>query len=1047
SDLGDDAAERLYFDAIGYSWDSNYDIGDNIYEGLVLNFTIGTELDWIGYSLDGQNNLTIPGNTTIPMPDEGSHAIQVYANNSIGTKFATAIIYFTVFVDYYLDIINHTENGVSVPPGLIEVNANADFNVTLTCGTRAGSSYYTWTNASFSYRINEGSWTGPSFIGSHYGIKNSTFVIEEGNYSINDNLYYYVYFIQLDNSSNILEEFYWTQDGIKYDENEARLAAFHKRVNTVLYNLTLDYSVFYRAQLERVMPNEVGFNESVYPWKNIAYENISLSFYNTTSAKTNFSVSCINESKLAHYVDEITRNISKAVDPQFDVNQGIMSPFTLSLSNNYTADFSNITIPQISFDSINDSRNLTFTGNLLNVTYKGVENFPYSYRTVLRFSTVDENIIIRFDMFTGIMVYFYYCNATANASQAITFALIDNNQNYPINLLVEMRYETEEDGFIIIPRYLWNIIHDPPGDQSYCSLAAGTTITKGFSIEIGVSSGIYFEFQALGCGVGGGMSFEMKHKTSTEFDFEFEITYGTFLTSSTNSENSSLIGPGRGDLYYGSGLVLQYFIKVNNYYIVIGDQDPVDSQLDDKKIWQNGSRVEYGLSADTEFTVLGAQLDYYGMSDLAAYNMFADNNITEEEEPYVELAAGPLFWTPNTISEYSYAHSSTFGMTLTNTIEFSLDAFFCWDIEVEEFWTGATVFQSEGKIGVTVEFSMETVSTSSTEFNREIVCHLEDDDGAPIGEHDQFMSYIYHDLQYSTYGVIYVENFTYTSRPFEIGTKDRRSPTTSEIYDLAEYVQGVITLNCGAIDDETGVNHVKFYYDNDPIFDEDSTQIGYQDNSTIGDPNLYQFSWNTSLLHGTYYLFAVTFDNADPQWNSKISDTYSINIDNILPTTCQARAYEPYRDAINLYVNAFDADSGIEYVEYWDGDPDNPGSTLLGISYEPSSSFNFVWATAPNGADDGTHYIYARAYDKAGNYLDSSAIDIKVDNLSVPISTTEILLWSILILGIVGISAYILNNTIFKRRTRPEAPPPKKIPPPKSKFTKSSGKITESSDQ
>ena len=76
-------------------------------------------------------------------------------------------------------------------------------------------------------------------------------------------------------------------------------------------------------------------------------------------------------------------------------------------------------------------------------------------------------------------------------------------------------------------------------------------------------------------------------------------------------------------------------------------------------------------------------------------------------------------------------------------------------------------------------------------------------------------------------------------------------------------------------------------------------------------------------------------------------------------------------------------------MEYWDGDPTNPNSTLLGTSYEASSSYSFVWATDPGGTNDGLHYICARAYDKAGNYLDSALFKINVGPQapSLPIDT------------------------------------------------------------
>jgi hypothetical protein len=85
-----------WVDAVGFSWDLNYNIGNNLEEGLLLSFENSTNLDWQGYSLDGQANKTIIGNSTIPLPSDGSHSIQVFGNNSIGEIFESDMRYFTV---------------------------------------------------------------------------------------------------------------------------------------------------------------------------------------------------------------------------------------------------------------------------------------------------------------------------------------------------------------------------------------------------------------------------------------------------------------------------------------------------------------------------------------------------------------------------------------------------------------------------------------------------------------------------------------------------------------------------------------------------------------------------------------------------------------------------------------------------------------------------------------------------------------------------------------------------------------------------------------
>ena len=75
---------RYYIDAIGYSWDPNYNVGSNLDEGLLLDFDVNSDLNWSGFSLDGQHNTSISGDTVIPLPNEGVHIIQVFGNDSLG---------------------------------------------------------------------------------------------------------------------------------------------------------------------------------------------------------------------------------------------------------------------------------------------------------------------------------------------------------------------------------------------------------------------------------------------------------------------------------------------------------------------------------------------------------------------------------------------------------------------------------------------------------------------------------------------------------------------------------------------------------------------------------------------------------------------------------------------------------------------------------------------------------------------------------------------------------------------------------------------------
>ncbi|MFX0029869.1 MAG: hypothetical protein ACFE8B_11705, partial [Candidatus Hermodarchaeota archaeon] len=66
-----------YWDAFGFSWEDDYNVGDNFKEGVLLDFE-PDDLDQICYVLDGQDNVYIRGDTVIPMPNIGEHYIQVF---------------------------------------------------------------------------------------------------------------------------------------------------------------------------------------------------------------------------------------------------------------------------------------------------------------------------------------------------------------------------------------------------------------------------------------------------------------------------------------------------------------------------------------------------------------------------------------------------------------------------------------------------------------------------------------------------------------------------------------------------------------------------------------------------------------------------------------------------------------------------------------------------------------------------------------------------------------------------------------------------------
>jgi hypothetical protein len=61
-----------------------------------LTFTVNESASWMGYSLDGQGNVTVGGNTTLTGLADGSHRVVVYANDTFGNMGGSGLVYFTV---------------------------------------------------------------------------------------------------------------------------------------------------------------------------------------------------------------------------------------------------------------------------------------------------------------------------------------------------------------------------------------------------------------------------------------------------------------------------------------------------------------------------------------------------------------------------------------------------------------------------------------------------------------------------------------------------------------------------------------------------------------------------------------------------------------------------------------------------------------------------------------------------------------------------------------------------------------------------------------
>jgi parallel beta-helix repeat protein len=77
-----------------------------------LSFTVNKQVVWMGYSLDGQDNVTVTGNTTLTGLSSGLHNITVYANDTYGNMGASEIVTFTISESFPTALVA-TASGVS----------------------------------------------------------------------------------------------------------------------------------------------------------------------------------------------------------------------------------------------------------------------------------------------------------------------------------------------------------------------------------------------------------------------------------------------------------------------------------------------------------------------------------------------------------------------------------------------------------------------------------------------------------------------------------------------------------------------------------------------------------------------------------------------------------------------------------------------------------------------------------------------------------------------------------------------------------------------
>ena len=99
---------------------------------ISLNFTVNKQTNWLGYSLDSKENVTIARNITLSALSNGTHNVTVYANDTYGNTGASKTIFFTVNEP---PSVTATETGIAIATivgiagGLVYVGKHKHFFV------------------------------------------------------------------------------------------------------------------------------------------------------------------------------------------------------------------------------------------------------------------------------------------------------------------------------------------------------------------------------------------------------------------------------------------------------------------------------------------------------------------------------------------------------------------------------------------------------------------------------------------------------------------------------------------------------------------------------------------------------------------------------------------------------------------------------------------------------------------------------------------------------------------------------------------------------
>ena len=534
--------------------------------------------------------------------------------------------------------------------------------------------------------------------------------------------------------------------------------------------------------------------------------------------------------------------------------------------------------------------------------------------------------------------------------------VVEATRTFNFSKVVSVETELLEDGRTELGSNLMLILYDPPGDQSYSTWTSETKvrIKNSISFEVGVEIEGQIGVELFDSGASTKTTVDLSG--GPDFAWENVFTDIEELTSSLNTAERDLVGPGYGDLYYGE------------YEIFVWEIYATKTTYADSTIVYSDPYIYYGIEYSDHALVSRENAPSSWLQQNPNINtaLYDDTNTVQwiEDSSILEGGTGAR--------EVTHEESNSFewGINFEFTISHETRAKICG--------TGTAI---TGHFTFKYDHDDEITNSIKTVF------HIQDDDSADYFRYDVGID--------KRFGVPIFRNtpnanpilISESSSPWEHNTRDVIAPVTTypvitlntdfDDYSPSEADTPLVELT---ITDESNISVASLIYSYDNGDNWNTISMAER----LNDPN----SWYANIPgfeHGTVVLWYIfTTDNND---NSKTVldvdlDYFSYTIVN-RPCTVELttpNGGEVYEESILIEWAGSDPDD--DSLTYNIGYRIGGGSwTLIATELTDTS---YLWDIS-GFADSDTVSIIVYAYDGSGGTdNDESDFVFGIDNVDIP---------------------------------------------------------------